>query len=295
MTQRSVAAMVRFLDLLLPGAGTLWAGRRNEGWNAILAWAFLPSILAAAVVLLDLDPRRAILALAILYAAMQCLLWLTPTGPIEAPRAARPFAGALVFIVLVILAGLSLSRSVTIVTVPDHGNWPGLLPGESIVVRRADFLASPPERGDLVAARAEDGIVLARVVGKAGDLVEVSGPTLRVNGAEVSSEELGDLRLEGPDGASPEAKGLRAWREHFEDRNHLVFFARGVSVAPIRSDVPEGRVFLLSDNRSTASAADSRLLGTVALADLVGRPHRVLWSPGPEALPRWDRIGARWP
>jgi signal peptidase I len=295
MTSRTATVVARLLDLVLPGTGMLWAGRRNEGWNAILAWAFLPSLMATAVALLDLDPRRAVIALCVVYGAIQSLLWLTPLGTVDAPRAARAVAGGLAFAVLLGLAALSVSRSVTTVTVPDHGEWPGLLPGEEVLVRRVDYLQSPPDNGELVAARTQKGILLARVEAGAGDVIEVSGPTLRLNGAEVAADDLGDLRLAGAEADSSEAKNLRTWRERCGVPNHLVFFARGVTMAPVKAVVPEGHVFLLADNRSTAQASDSRARGPVALHDLVGRVEMVLWSPGPDLAPRWDRIGARWP
>ena len=295
MTSRAAGVLARLLDLVLPGTGMLWAGHRNEGWNAILAWAFLPSLMATSVVLLDLDPRRAVVALCVVYTAMQGLLWLTPLGTVQAPRASRAVAGALLYVVLLGLATLSMSRSVTLVTVPDHGQWPGLLPGEHVMVRLEDYSESPPDVGELVAARTAKGVLLARVVAGADDRLEVSGPTLRLNGAEVAADDLGDLSLAGSEADSAEARNLRTWRERCGGHSHIVFFARGVTMAPVKVDVPEGQVFLLADNRSTARASDSRDRGTVDVRDLVGRAEMVLWSPGPGLMPRWDRIGARWP
>ena len=295
MTARAATLLGRLMDLVLPGSGMLWLGRRSEGWNAILAWAFLPSLMAAAVALLELDPRRAFLALGVLYLAMQLLLWLAPGTPALPPRGTRAVAGVLVYAALAGLAVAALSRSVTFVTIPDHGLWPGLLPGERVLVRRADFVAHPPEAGELVAARTPKGVVVARVVALGGDLLEVSGPSVRRNGIEVAADDLGELALPVAGEEAPEAKDLRAWRERFDESEHLVFFRRGVSMAPVRAVVDEGSVFLLADNRSTADAADSRQRGPVALSDLLGRPDVVLWSPAPGTGTRWERIGTRWP
>lgn len=295
MTRGGRTVLARLLDALLPGVGLLWDGRRQAGWNTLLTWASLPSFLGTGVAFLDLDPRRAALVLAVAWVALQALLWLEPREAEAEPSAGRAVAGALVWAGLLAAAFLALSRSVTTVPVPDRACWPGLLPGETVLVRRADFRDAPPERGELVAARRGDRVVVARVAGLAGDRVEVNGPALRVGTDEMASEDLGDVTLEDPDGDPTEALRLRAFLEILGERRHLVFHARGVTSPVLRLEVPEGHVFLLADNRSSADAADSRTLGPVALDALAGRVETVLWSPGGGAVPRWDRIGLRWP
>jgi hypothetical protein len=55
--------------------------------------------------------------------------------------------------------------------------------------------------------------------------------------------------------------------------------------------VPNGQVFVLGDNRGTA--VDSRSIGTVPLADVLGVARQVWFSRSPTGGVRWERIGRR--
>jgi signal peptidase I len=295
MTRMAVPACVRVLDLLVPGTGMLWIGRKIEGWQALLAWAILVSLTMIAVCLLEMDPRRCVTVVAILFGTIQALLWLTGTVHTGVPRIQPPLVGLLSFATIIGVTTLSLSQLVEIVTVPDSAQWPGLLAGERLLVRRISLDNTPVAQGELLAAASQKGLVIARLAAGPGDVVDISGPTLIVNGVEITADDLGELRVLGPQAKSPEAKGLRAFRETIAGRSHTVFFARGVLMAKVRTVVPEGHVFLLADNRSTTDAGDSRESGAVPLNRILGRPTAVLWSSDPQGFPRWDRIGAVWP
>jgi signal peptidase I len=295
MTRVLRRAVVRLLDALLPGLGMLWDGRRRAGWNTLMVWASLPTFLGTAVAFLGLDPRRAVVVLAVVWASLQAMLLAEPPSQDEAPDPLRALAGLAAWAALLLAAALAFSRSVTLATMPDHACWPGLLPGEVVLVHRADWGEGAPERGTLVAARAGDRRIVARVVGLPGERVEVDGPGLRLNAAEVPSEDRGEVSLSDGVAEASEGRHLRAWAETLDDVTHLAFHARGVSMPPRRADVPAGHVFLLADNRSTADVADSRTLGPAPLSDVDGPVQAVMWSPGEGPLPRWERLGLRWP
>lgn len=116
---------------------------------------------------------------------------------------------------------------------------PTLLSGELVLVTRG---YEQPLRGDVVVVEiaAEDGstdVLVKRIVGLPGDEVEVEEGQATVNG----EPEQGD---------------------------HTVYVACCDLSVP-RQRVPEGKVFLLGDNRPVSE--DSRLFGTVPLTDVRGK------------------------
>ena len=288
-----VRLLARGFDAVVPGAGLLLAGRPIAGAFAMASWAGGVLAAGAAVCLGATDPLRGALVMAVFHTGLVALCSLTRLA--GAGVGVHPVRALVGVGLLALAAGLAAWWApVRLLVVPDFANFPGLVPGEVVVVRSADFAADPPARGDLVLAMLPDGPVLARVAGLAGDGVATAGPSLTVGDAVVESVELGDVRVNDADAPPEESRSLRAWEEELGGRRHLFFFRRDVSLAPTRDVVPEGRVFLLADNRSTARATDSREVGPVATAALVGRPVQVLWSPRAGGGVRWDRIGARW-
>lgn len=284
-------AVVLVLDLLLPGAGSVLAGRALAGGLLLSCWVALVAGVASGVALGLVDPVPAALAVLVGWTALEVLAALGPPS-----SARRPAFRALAVAVAAALGAFGLTAAVIaslveVVAVPDLSAFPGLLPGEWLLVRRADFTRDPPAVGDLVFARTGSFSVLARVAGLGGDLVDVAGPSLSINGVVVDSSEEGEIQVVEHAGLpEEETSSLYAWTEVLGSHRHLVFYRRGADTLPTRQQVPAGRVFLIADNRSTPRAVDSRALSSVPLRDLVGRPVQVIWSPG---MPR--RIGFRWP
>lgn len=93
------------------------------------------------------------------------------------------------------------------------------------------------DRDDLVLFEREDGMQLKRVVGVAGDKVEILDAVLHVNGEQVPEPYVDPLTQDG------------------------VFFGPVI--------VPEGAVFVLGDNRF--GSIDSREYGPVEVHDITGR------------------------
>ena len=123
---------------------------------------------------------------------------------------------------------------------------PTLTPGEHVLAWKLPALEPVLARGDLVAFEHGPGpLYVKRVVGVGGDRVALRDGRLFVNG--------------------------RAVREAYAapDRIDSVYFGPVV--------VPEGKVFVMGDNRG--SSWDSRAFGPVARDDLRGRVVAVLWPP----------------
>ena len=170
---------------------------------------------------------------------------------------------------------------------------PTILEGDRILVDRAAYdIRVPftrlslwrhdePERGDIVVLRSphDEKLLVKRAVGIPGDLIEMRGARLYVNGEPAS------YRATGP-GTTP-GESLRA-EETVGDRTHAILLSPARSVAPFR--VPGNHYFVMGDNRG--NSFDSRYWGPVERGRILGRATRVLLSGDPEHYysPRWERV-----
>jgi len=101
--------------------------------------------------------------------------------------------------------------------------------------------------GEIVLAKRESGYLLARILGRPGDRVQLENKTLIRNG-EVIPPELYPI-------------------QHRDNRPALPSdFTPRDSMAEIR--IPEGHFFLLADNRD--ESMDSRFFGTIPIEQIVG-------------------------
>ena len=125
-----------------------------------------------------------------------------------------------------------------------------------------------PQRGDVVVFiypedRSKDFI--KRVIGVAGDEVEVRAKKVYINGREIDD---------------PYA--------HFEGENALGGLQARDDYGPKR--VPENHIFVMGDNRD--KSLDSRYWGYVPLKDVKGKAFLIYWSwDGADRWVRWERLG----
>jgi signal peptidase I len=116
---------------------------------------------------------------------------------------------------------------------------PTLRRGDTALLDKITVRVRDPQRRDLVAFRSpQDGVLnVKRVVGVAGDVVELRDAVLYVNGAATDEPEI-DLAADD-----------------------------GTWFGPVT--VPADAVFVMGDNR--ANSIDSRKYGAVSLDDVTGR------------------------
>jgi signal peptidase I len=159
-----------------------------------------------------------------------------------------------------------------------------------------------PARGDVVVFRhpSEDEDLIKRVVGLPGDIVEIRGGELILNGRPVRREKLPAVRIPVSDnspckaapGATPVvATGAHlvcvysAWRETMPGGPSYTVLNQ-VDGGPADDfaavTVPTGHVFLMGDNRddsldSRFSAAEGGI-GMVPRQNLIGRAMVTFWS-----------------
>lgn len=162
--------------------------------------------------------------------------------------------------------------------------------------RRGNEIAPRDERPDLPAER-----FVKRVVGLPGDRVEGRGGALWVNGQRVDSWPTGETWVDAG------GRRLKGWSEILSTGQHSLARENDPAPRDFVRDVPVGRYFVMGDYRDRST--DSRILGTVPRADLIGPVWMIYWSWGerwgmqpPHALGsfwdrlqqiRWDRVGER--
>lgn len=166
--------------------------------------------------------------------------------------------------------------------IPSGSMIPTLAIGDHILVNKLSYgLRIPflekylvdfgaPARGDVIVFiypedRSKDFI--KRVIGIAGDNVEVRSKKVFINGKAV----------EDPHG-------------HFEGYDpQLGGTVNGDNYGP--KTVPEGHVFVMGDNRDRSY--DSRFWGYVSLSEVRGKAFLIYWSwDGIDRWVRWERLGS---
>ena len=181
----------------------------------------------------------------------------------------------------VILALFIRTFGVQAFKIPSGSMLPTLLVGDHILVVKSIFgLRMPftnkvvlpikePERGDVVVFvypvdPSKDFI--KRVIGVAGDVVEIRSKTLYINGKPASDEHA---RYDDPEMTSAMV----------QDRDEF---------GPVK--VPEGKIFVMGDNRD--HSYDSRFWGYVDLRAVRGRAFLIYWSRGDDGFlgVRWQRL-----
>lgn len=187
--------------------------------------------------------------------------------------------------------------------VPTGSMKPTIVEGDRILVDKLAYdLKFPfttwrlaewgsPGRGDIVVLYApDDGTRLVkRVIALPGDVLEIRGGALLINGISCRYTGVG----EAPAVLERDERTAHVFaREQLGERLHAVMHARraapGRFFGPV--SVPEGRYFVMGDNRD--NSRDSRAFGFAERSEILGRATRVLVSLDPERfyLPRAGRV-----
>ena len=186
--------------------------------------------------------------------------------------------------------------------VPTGSMKPTILEGDRVFVLKCAyqirvpftalrlFRTGSPRRGDVVVLRNPDGgrvPLVKRVVGLAGDRVELKNERLFVNGV------FQKLRMRPVSGGGEEEPFRWVGTEDLTGKIHPV------QVLPERPAmrtfgpvlVPADSVFLMGDNRD--DSRDGRYFGPRPVADLLGKAEGVFWSWHPDLWkgPRLSRFG----
>lgn len=207
------------------------------------------------------------------------------------------------FLMFLLLFGVFRSAVADWSPIPSGSMRPNLLEGDVVLINRLAFdLKIPltehsvaqlgePERGDMVVFHSpqDDTRLIKRVLAVPGDLVEMRNDRLFVNGLGASYAVLGEARERS---RGMEVDAIRLEEQVAGIRQQIQVLPEVVaprSFAPLR--VPAGQYLMLGDNRN--DSADSRVIGLVPRAKLIGRAERVLVSAAYQQdwMPRLDRFG----
>jgi signal peptidase I len=201
------------------------------------------------------------------------------TATVKTKSTFREYAEAIVM--ALILALFIRTFIVQAFKIPSGSMIPTLAIGDHILVNklsyglRIPFLErylldySKPDRGDVVVFifpedRSKDFI--KRVVGIAGDTVEVRAKKVFINGKQADDSHAHFA------GYDPQAGGSGSGDDY------------GPKV------VPENHIFVMGDNRDRSY--DSRFWGYVSLDDVRGKAFLIYWSwDGVDRWVRWERLG----
>ena len=161
------------------------------------------------------------------------------------------------FLVVVALVTASSCSAAKVFSDPNSSMEPTILQGEKFAVVMQSF---EPKRGDLVIFTHADQLVVKRVIGIAGDVVE--GRDLKV----FVNEKLQDEPYVEHTGKHPSSmKTLETF-------------------GPIK--VPEGKLFVAGDNRDFSFDSRDPGFGLVNTSDIKGRPTVIVESPDPQRVHR---------
>ncbi|HEV2574681.1 signal peptidase I [Methylocella sp. CPCC 101449] len=137
-----------------------------------------------------------------------------------------------------------------------------------------------PKHGDVVVFRHPfDGDdMVKRVIGLPGDRVAIRAGRLWLNGAEVPLVRSGRWTYRDPSGYRVAVTAYQERLPGAEPHTILLRDARSADGDMEEKVVPEGRLFMLGDNRD--NSADSRFaeMGFVPLENLIGRADAILYS-----------------
>ncbi|MEA2329797.1 MAG: signal peptidase [Thermoanaerobaculia bacterium] len=144
-----------------------------------------------------------------------------------------------------IVLAFGVRAAMRLYVIPSSSMAPTLIPGDHIVVTPYRF-GKTPDRGDVIvfrSPRAADELMIKRVIGTPGDLVETRAGRVIVCG-------------------------------HALPEPYVVAQATSGAISP--QIIPADSYFVLGDNR--ADSLDSRSWGVLPRAAVVGRARLVLWS-----------------
>lgn len=207
--------------------------------------------------------------------------------------------------------------------IPSESMQPRLLIGDYLLVAKWPYgyskyslpfslpiipgriFASQPERGDVVVFKAPPTLkddYIKRVIGLPGDVIQMRGGILEINGVAVKKERIADLVIpvsdNMKDAAALDGSPFPCWRPEFEERakaggtqcrypryTETLPGGKTYDILDLDSGLPgddteafivgEGQLFLMGDNRDRSAdsrfPADGKAIGIVPQEYLVGR------------------------
>ncbi len=278
-----------FLSLVAPCAAHVYAGRLVLGLaltGATVAVGMLGTVVALAT------PTWTAFALEVAGTGWLGLWVVAAISAVRSardapsPRPIREYDRWYVYALLIALTYLSVTiwalaireKVVEVFHIPSRSMEPTIGSGSRILVDKLTYLSGPVRRGDVVVfvnPNERYQKYVKRVVALPGDTVEMRDDDVFVNGSKlkhlaVGLDADGSQVIEETSAAGGDGRG--------EGASYRIGLAPPERASPAQTfaatKVPNGHCFLLGDNRRHST--DSREVGPVPLADIVGRVDRTL-------------------
>lgn len=261
-----------FLSLLVPGLGQLYNGQAKKAILFYLLAEGLPLLWAILIVVLP--SVYAVIGAILLIVAVH--LFIIVEAVLSARRVGdayrlKLYNNVYAYIIIALFLSLALQPSLGYVTkeflieafkIPTSAMEPTLIVSDHILAEKFSKAAKEPRRGDIIVFKSpqhENKNFVKRVVGIAGDVVELRNKTLYVNGQLVQEDYI-----------SPSTQGTVP------------------TFGPIT--VPANSLFVMGDNRE--NSLDSRIFGFVNTSNVIGHAKVIYWSwDRGDIKVRWDRVG----
>jgi len=198
-----------------------------------------------------------------------------------------------VFLIVLVIRGFIVEPF----KIPSGSMLPTLEVGDFILVNKFSYgIRAPigyqkwidlgtPQRGDVIVFRyPEDPSIdyIKRVVGLPGDRVSYVNHKLYINGEFIKTELLSDYEKD---------RNFLDLLENMPGIHHHILISKMERYIPAVTDllVPEGRYFVMGDNRD--NSRDSRYWGFVPDANLKGRAFFIWFSAEGWFNLKWSRMG----
>jgi signal peptidase I len=278
--------LAALLSLITPGLGQLYCRRpkRAAAWYLVglVGGSTLYYLMSQAILVPTSTVQWAVyVVVGVFFIAMLTDAWLLAkrVGAVALAWYNRWYVYLLIPLSLNV-AGLAMPSKPTFenFSMPSASMNPTLVVGDMFTVATSVYKNSPPQPGDVVVVKKEEGgrSFVKRVVAVAGDRVQMMEGRLYINGTMVERQSLGEYNDPGngtgsavltryretlPNGRSYEIAELSD-KEFFDNTPEF--------------QVPPDHVFVLGDNRD--SSMDSRApgeFGFIALTHVTGRVVKI--------------------
>lgn len=94
------------------------------------------------------------------------------------------------FLIAIFIVFLVLFKGVLLLSYVVSGSMsPTLIEGDLLICNRLAYISDEPQRGDIIAFDSDGTVYVKRVVGIAGDNIEVKYGTVKINGIELDESE----------------------------------------------------------------------------------------------------------
>lgn len=161
---------------------------------------------------------------------------------------------------LACIAAVAVTACVSSVRVKETSMQPNIFEDDLLILDKTAYRRRAPKRGDVIVFRAraqnKPKYFIKRVIGLPGDVIDISGGEVLVNGKPQDQSYTNDGTTEGE--------------------------------SAFQHEVPEGKLFVLGDNRAVSLDSRNSAIGDVAIKDVVGAAVFRLYPRGVSGrLPRY--------